>query len=180
MDNFERIKNGDEHAFRNLFEVYYPSLCNYASYLLNDADMAEEVVQGLFVKIWEKRTTLTIETSLRNYLFRSVKNLCANLAAQHKVRQLHAGKIRESLQTSEDAADAFLLDAETALRIENAVNSLPEKRREIFRLSREEGLTYLQIAKQLNISVKTVENQMGFALKSLREQLRNFLFLFIF
>lgn len=160
--------------------MYYPSLCNYASHLLNDTDMAEEVVQGLFVKIWEKRNALSIETSLRNYLFRSVKNLCANQVAHHKIRQLHADKIRETLQSSDDAADAFLLDAETAIRIEDAVNSLPEKRREIFRLSREEGLTYLQIAKQLNISVKTVENQMGFALKSLREQLRNFLLLILF
>ena len=180
MDSFERVKNGDEHAFRNLFEMYYPSLCNYARQLLGDPDLAEEVVQGLFVKIWEKRTTLSIETSLRNYLFRSVKNLCNNLISHQKVRQLHADKFRETLQGAEEAADAFLLDAEMAIRIENVVNSLPEKRREIFRLSREEGLTYLQIAEQLKISVKTVENQMGLALKSLRDQLRNFLLLFLF
>lgn len=179
-DGFEKIKNGDEKAFRNLFDAYYSSLCNYAFHLLNDTDMAEEVVQGLFVKIWERRATLSIESSLRNYLVRSVKNQCANLIAHHKIRQLHADKIRETLPNGEDPADAFMLDAEMAGRIEKVINSLPEKRREIFRLSREEGLTYLQIAKQLGISVKTVENQMGLALKSLREQLRNFLLLILF
>ena len=180
IDSFERIKNGDEHAFRNLFEFYYPSLCNYASHLLNDPDLAEEVVQGLFVKIWEKRAALSIDTSLRNYLFRSVKNLCTNQIAHHKIRQLHALKTRDTIQNAEDAADTYLLDTEMAIRLESAINSLPDKRREIFRLSREEGLTYLQISKQLGISVKTVENQMGLALKSLREQLRNFLLLLLF
>jgi len=173
------LRNGDARSLKILFDTFYPSLCNYAFQFLNDYDMAEEVIQNLFVKIWEKRTTLDIETSVKNYLFRSVRNQCLNLIQHEKVKQLHAQNIKEAL-FNEEASESYYLDAEMAARIENAIETLPEKRREIFRLSREEGLKYREIAEKLEISVKTVETQMGLALKALRDKFRNSLLLFVF
>jgi RNA polymerase sigma-70 factor, ECF subfamily len=175
----KELSNGDAKSLKIFFDTFYPSLCNYAFQFLNDYDMAEEVVQNLFVKIWEKRSTLDIETSVKNYLFRSVRNQCINLIQHEKVKQLHAQKIKEALFT-EEASESYYLEAEMAARIESAIETLPEKRREIFRLSREEGLKYREIAEKLEISIKTVETQMGLALKTLRDKFRNSLILFIF
>jgi RNA polymerase sigma-70 factor (ECF subfamily) len=174
---FGKIRNNDEAAFKLIFNSYYSSLCHYALQFINDREHSEEVVQELFVKIWEKRETLNVEISLRHYLFRSVRNQCLNLLQHEKIRKLHAEKLKDAL-LSEDAPGDYFISQEMILKIEESVNSLPEKRREIFRLSREEGLKYREIAEKLHISIKTVEIQMGLALKSLREKLRVFVFFF--
>jgi RNA polymerase sigma-70 factor (ECF subfamily) len=173
-----RVRADDHEAFKILFDGFYASLCHYASRFLNNDVQAEEVVQELFVKIWEMRKTLVIGTSFQRYLFRSVRNKCLNLIRQDKVKKLHADKIRETLLT-EDSDDDFYLTPEMAIQIEETITSLPEKRRMIFRLNREDGLKYREIAEQLGISVKTVEAQMGMALKALRDKFRTFLFFFI-
>ncbi len=176
----EEIQNNNPNALKKVFETFYRSLCNYAFQFLNDYDMAEEVVQGLFVKLWEKRSGLAIESSLKSYLFRSVRNQCFNLIQHEKVKKLHEERIRESL-ISENAEDDYYISPELKVRIGSVIDSMPEKRREIFRLSREEGLKYREIAERLNISVKTVETQMGLALKTLREKIRySLLLLYVF
>ena len=175
---FRRIREDDREAFKSLFDTYYASLCHYASHYLNDDSLSEEVVQELFVKIWEKRKSLDIDTSVKSYLFRAVRNGCLNQIQHDKVVKLHANKLKEAL-TTDDPADDYLITPEMILRLEEGINSLPEKRREIFRLSREEGLKYREIAEKLNISVKTVEAQMGLALQTLRSKIRTLL-LFIF
>jgi len=175
----EQLRNGEAKALKIIFDCYYRSLCHYALQFLNDEDQAEEVAQDLFVRIWEKRTSLKIETSLKLYLFRSVRNQCINLIQHEKVKQLHARNIKEAL-FEEEAADSYYIDSELADRIEGAIHAMPEKRRQIFRLSREQGMKYREIAEQLNVSIKTVETQMGLALKTLREKLGNSLLLFYF
>lgn len=174
-----KLKNGDKSALKEIFETFYPSLCHYASHFLGDHDQSEEVVQGLFVRIWEKRELVDVSTSLRSYLFKSVRNQCINLIMHEKVKQNHARKIRDAL--IEDAAeeDYFLKD-ELAEAISLAIAALPEKRREIFLLSRQEGLKYQEIAGRLQISVKTVETQMGLALKFLRKKCKRIFLFFIF
>ncbi len=174
-----KLKNGDKSALKEIFETFYPSLCHYASHFLGDHDQSEEVVQGLFVRIWEKRELVDVSTSLRSYLFKSVRNQCINLIMHEKVKQNHARKIRDAL--IEDAAeeDYFLKD-ELAEAISLAIAALPENRREIFLLSRQEGLKYQEIAGRLQISVKTVETQMGLALKFLREKCKRIFLFFIF
>ena len=176
---FRQIREGDRKAFKILFDTWYAPLCHYASHFLNDDDQAEEVVQELFVKLWEKKKELFIETSLKHYLFRSVRNQCLNLIRQNKVRKLHALKLRDALLT-EDSPEDYRITPEALLKIEEGIASLPEKRQEIFRLNRQEGLKYREIAEKLGISVKTVEVQMGAALKTLREKFRDFLFSFLF
>lgn len=175
----KELRNGDAKSLKFLFDTFYASLCNYAFQFLNDYDMAEEVVQNLFVKIWEKRNTFEIEISVKNYLFRSVRNQCINLIQHEKVKQLHAQKIREAL-FADEASESYFLEAEMASKIESVIETLPEKRLEIFRLSREEGLKYREIAEKLEISVKTVETQMGLALRALRDKFKNSILLFIF
>ena len=173
---FRKIREDDREAFKNLFDTYYASLCHYASHYLNDDSLSEEVVQELFVKIWEKRKSLDVDTSVKNYLFRATRNGCLNQIQHDKVRQLHGKKLKEALM-SEDPATDYLITPEMILKLEEGIESLPEKRREIFRLSREEGLKYREIAEKLNISVKTVEVQMGLALKTLRQKIGSLILL---
>ncbi|GAP69977.1 RNA polymerase sigma-70 factor, Bacteroides expansion family 1 [Bacteroidales bacterium 6E] len=176
---FVRLGKSDKDALKEIFEAYYPSLCHYASHFLGDHDQSEEVVQDLFVRLWEKRERLEISLSLRSYLFRSVRNQCINLIMHEKVKQNHARKIRDAI--IEDAAvEDYYLEEEISEAISSAISALPEKRREIFLLSRQEGLKYQEIAVRLNISVKTVEAQMGLALRFLREKCKRIFLFFIF
>lgn len=170
---YVRLKEGDEHAFKALFHKYYASMCQFAYQILKDSDLAEETVQELFVRVWEKRAVLNIETSVSHYLFRSVRNHCLNQLQHQKVRQQYASRMMENAEQQIDW-QPFYLEVDLMERIERSIASMPPKRQEIFRLSREQGLKYKEIADMLNISVKTVEAQMGLALKHLRDELKDF------
>jgi len=170
---FEKIKNNDEKAFEKLFHMYYGQLCLFASRILQDDSSAEEIVQDFFVKIWEKRKEFSIETSVKSYLYRSVRNLCFNLIEHNNIKLRHAQSMLAKHEQQISDGDGFT-EIDLAKRIEESIQSLPEKRQEIFRLSREQGLKYREIAEKLNISVKTVEAQMGLAIKTLREKLKYF------
>jgi RNA polymerase sigma-70 factor (ECF subfamily) len=174
---FNKIKKGDEKAFETLFHQYYSYLCLYASKIIENDIAAEEIVQGFFVGFWEKREKLNIETSVKNYLFRSVKNLCLNFIQHNKTRLRHSQSILSDAKNNQTLEDNFI-EIDLAEKIEESIQSLPEKRREIFKLSRQDGLKYREIAEKLNISIKTVETQMSLALKTLREKLKNYNTLF--
>jgi RNA polymerase sigma-70 factor (ECF subfamily) len=170
---FEDIKKGDEKAFERLFHSYYSHLCLFAEHYVRNRAEAEEIVQDTFVSIWEKKDKISITTSVKNYLFRSVKNSSLNYLKHNQIKNQYAEKlISESSQ--EDSDDSGFIETGLLLKIEDCINSLPEKRQEVFRLSREEGLKYREIAEKLNISVKTVETHMGLAIKTLREKLKQF------
>lgn len=170
---FLKVKDGDEHAFKELFGKYYSSMCLFARQFLNDYELAEETVQDVFVKIWEKRNLLNIETSVKHYFFRAIRNQCLNRIQHEKIKLRYAHKVAELTQQEIDP-DQYFLEVDLLQRIEKNIDSLPPKRREIFRLSREQGMKYKEIADALNISVKTVEAQMGLALKFLREELKDY------
>lgn len=170
---FLKLKDGDEQAFKVLFQKYYSSLCLFARQFFSDRELAEETVQDMFVKIWEKRELLNIESSVKHYLFRSVRNHCLNQIQHEKIKQQYASKVIESAHQEIDQ-DQYYLEVDLLQRIEKSIDSLPPKRQEIFRLSREQGLKYKEIADTLNISVKTVEAQMGLALKYLRDELKDY------
>ena len=172
-DLFEKIKKGDEKSFEFLFHKYYRHLCYFASKIINDDVAAEEIVQDFFVKLWEKREQLFIETSIKNYFFRSVKNLCLNFIQHYKTKLRYAQIVISEVE-NHFSDDNNYPEIDLSVKIEESINSLPEKRREIFRLSRQEGLKYHEIAQKLNISIKTVETQMSLAIKSLREKLKNY------
>jgi RNA polymerase sigma-70 factor (ECF subfamily) len=176
---FINIQQGDEKAFEKLFKLYYGYLCNFATKIIADDVAAEEIVQEFFVKFWERRADLSVESSLKNYLFRSVKNLCLNHIKHSNIKLQHAQKVIAESETSNFNND--YIEVDLAADIAKSIEELPEKRREIFRLSREEGLKYREIAEKLNISIKTVEAQMSLAIKSLRDKLKKYnTFIFYF
>jgi len=168
-----KVKEGDERAFQTLFRKYYSAMCHFARQFLNDSELAEETVQDMFVKIWEKRENLNIETSVKHYFFRSVRNHCLNQIQHEKIKKQYAGMVLNTAH-HEINPDQYFLEIDLVHRIEKSIDSLPPKRKEIFRLSREQGMKYKEIAETLNISIKTVEAQMGLALKHLRYELRDF------
>ncbi|SHI95394.1 RNA polymerase sigma-70 factor, ECF subfamily [Tangfeifania diversioriginum] len=170
---FEKIKQDDKKAFETLFHRHYGILCHYATHLIKNEAEAEEIAQELFVRLWEKREKIQIDTSLKNYLFRAVKNQCLNYIQHNQIKNQYAQKViheTEAVKTDESNYPKIGL----LHKIEESINSLPEKRQEIFRLSRQQGLKYREIAEKLNISVKTVETQMGLSIKTLREKLKHY------
>ena len=170
---YQKLRAGDERAFQTLFRKYYPAMCHFAHQFLSDSELAEETVQDLFVKIWEKRESLNIQTSVKHYFFRSVRNHCLNQIQHEKIKKQYSDRVLKTAH-QEINPDHFYIEVDLMQRIERCIESLPPKRQEIFRLSREQGLKYKEIAETLNISVKTVEAQMGLALKHLREELKDF------
>lgn len=171
---FEKIKKGDIHSFETVFHQYYGYLCSFAEKYTHDPEVAEEIVQDFFVRLWEKREQITIESSLKNYFFRSIKNLCLNYIQHQKIKKKHSNIFIAEYESTNSFEEAFV-EINLAKKIEESILSLPEKRRAIFILSRERGLKYPEIAKKLNISIKTVETQMSIAIRYLRNKLKDYL-----
>lgn len=172
---FNTLKEGSESAFEMVFRTYYRPLCQYAYSFLNDKDEAEEVVQAAFINIWDKRDQVEIQTSLKAYLYRIVRNSCLNVIKHEKVKQQHVAHQMVNAPSSHENAIQSVIHSELEAKIAEAMKALPEQCRLVFQLSRFEELKYSEIADQLNISVKTVENQIGKALKIMREQLKDYL-----
>jgi RNA polymerase sigma-70 factor (ECF subfamily) len=155
-----------------IFRQYYQGLCNYANMWLRDMDNAEEVVQNTFVRLWEKKDGINIDTSVKSYLYKAVYHASLNEIRHKKVKEDYANMQKEE-QTTE--ADSRGNARELENKIEKALLTLPEQCRLIFSMSRFEELKYREIATVLNVSVKTVENQMGKALRLMRENLADYL-----
>lgn len=175
----DKLFQGDTRAFEMIFKTYYSPLCRYAYSFLQDKEAAEEVVQSSLLVLWEKRQALAIETSLKSYLFRMVRNACLNAIKHERVKQQHVAHELYVSPAAQESVAQQVQAAELESRISIAMQSLPEQCRLVFQLSRFEELKYQEIADQLNISVKTVENHMGKALKLMREKLKEYLPLFI-
>jgi len=175
----ETLQLGNESAFEMIFRTYYQPLCRYAYSFLQDKEEAEEVVQASFITVWEKRNNIAIETSLKSYLYRMVRNSCLNVIKHEKVKQQHVAHELAVSEVSHESVSQKVQAAELEIRITEAMKTLPEQCRLVFQLSRFEELKYQEIADQLQISVKTVENHMGKALKLMREQLKDYLPLFL-
>jgi RNA polymerase sigma-70 factor (ECF subfamily) len=169
------LKADDLTAFEMLFRTYYEPLCNYAYSYLQDRDEAEEIVQSTFLSIWEKRETLAIHTGVKPYLYAMVRNASLNAIKHAKIKQRHADHHLAVAERSSESASQSIVADELETRIHRAMETLPEQCRLVFKLSRFEELKYQEIADQLSISIKTVENQMGKALRIMREHLRDYL-----
>lgn len=173
------IQSSNREAYEYVFIALYENLCLYAMTILKDKDAAEESVQDVFVKLWENRERLDIQTSIKAYLFRSVHNSCLNYLAHIKVRQDYSSNMKYTQSEmcsphSKDYPIANLLIQELDQTIEKAVNDLPEQCRNIFKLIRYDELSYSEVAEQLNISINTVKTQMSRAMMKLRENLKEF------
>lgn len=156
-------------AFEKLFKEHYAPMVGYALRMTKDHDLAEDLVQQVFVSLWEKREEVHVNTSLKSYLLRSVHNHCLNHFKHLKVRDAHASETVYQSNVAElrDPIE----ESELQLKVNDLIDQLPEQCRKVFLLSRRDGKKYKEIAEELNISVKTVENQMGKALRLMKEGL---------
>ena len=166
----QKIQAGDEGAYDAAFRTWYPTLVRVSTALLHDVDAAEEVAQDVMVELWRRRHVLDADVSLAAYLLRSVRNRSLNQLRHLRVRKRSEGEV-EALYDAPTGADQPIVAEELAAAALQAVNELPPRCREVFELSRVHGLKYVEIAESLDISQKTVEAQMGKALKILRERL---------
>lgn len=162
-------------AFEKVFKSHFKSLHSYAYTIVKDDALAEEMVQNVFCKIWERKGQLAIETSLTAYLYRAVYNESLNYIKHQKVKMAYQAHATYQMSHQTDSASKKILLGDLEQQLRKAMSELPEQCRTIFQMSRFEELKYQEIADRLGISPKTVENQMGKALKLLRSKLVDFL-----
>ena len=167
---FKDIKDGNIRAFETLFRAYYEPLCRYAYQFVENTETAEEIVQELFYTLWKERQNLQIFTSVNGYLYRSVKNKSLQHLEQKRVREDYRKMYIENaiIETSTPQEDLEYKELEQ--QIEETLYHLPERRQKIFHMHRVEGKKYNEIARELQISVKTVEAEMSKALRELRDK----------
>lgn len=174
----ERIRSGNRRAFECLFREHYEALCRFALGYVDQLPEAEDLVQDVFFDLWEKRRTLDVEYSLRAYLYGMTRHHALKHLRRRRVRAKWTvqGEFREASATTAKPGrtDDALQHKELEEAAEQAVAALPQRRRQIFVLSRRHGLTYPEIAEALGISVNTVETQIRRALKFLRKRLAVF------
>ena len=176
---FEAIKMNDNGAYEKLFRAYYRSMTSYAFRYLGNLPDSESIVQDVFLRLWQNRREISITSSLQNYLFKSVKNQCVNFLEHERIKTKYQNIVIQN-EADRSAYSEFFPEPDLMKRIESAIEALPPKRQEIFRMAREQGLKYREIADQLGLSVKTVETQMTLALKQLRVLLKVYRHLALF
>jgi len=163
------IKKGNRQVFESLFREYYSALCAYSKLVVKRNDIAEDIVQELFYKIWNKKNSLNITTSLKSYIYRSVYNNSIDYIRTekheiiYKEYNLHKLKGNKILQPDNDLIE----------KINKAIDELPEKQREVYKLKKFDNFSYEEIAKKLNISLKTVETHIRRANIALKQKMKN-------
>ena len=165
----------NETTFEQLFNKHFRELHAYAFSIVKDWDNAEEIVQGLFLKLWEKNEWAHIQTSIKSYLYKSVYHDSLNYLRRQNIHLRYQNSTAYSMKTYINDTAGKLKLSELEQHLQLALNKLPEKCRAIFYLSRFEELKYQEIADQLAISIKTVETHMGKALRILRIEMKEFL-----
>lgn len=169
------LKDGDSAAFTEIYNRYWKKLFTVAGNKIKDLDDAEEIVQDIFVALWNRRERLQVTGTLGAYLAVSVKYKVIKALDKRYHQQQYADYSRHTLSLLDDSTQEWLQFDELKSRLSELVASLPEKCRLVYQLSRDSGYSQKQIAEELNISEKTVEAHMGKALKALRTGLNNFL-----
>ncbi len=166
-----RIRQGDKQEFGRLFRSSYAALVRYATTLTGDHDLSEEIVQELFYRLWLGREKLDIDSSLNGYLYRSVHNRALHHLEHQKVAMRYAGEVIAGAEEVADPVTDTIYYNELREKVEKVLERLPLRCSMIFRMSRYEGLRYNEIAERLSVSLKTVEADMGKALKEFRKAL---------
>lgn len=173
----ESIRNSNQGVFEQVFNYYYSGLVVYADQIIKNTSVSEDIVQSVFLKLWETRATLEIR-SFRSYFIQCVKNKCIDYIRTQQVKQRFDNQAVESGQIVFE--DDLWTKNELNELVENAIGELPPRCREIFWMSRYENLKISEIADKLDISKRTVETQISKALKILRVKLIDYISLFIF
>jgi RNA polymerase sigma-70 factor (ECF subfamily) len=165
-------------TFERFFREHHGQMVSYAGKFVDDSETAKDIVQEVFLKTWENRKKIEINTSLKTYLFAAIRNRCINFFRHKGIQQQFEDETQAGFRelelnyfASEEEQHMLIYEKETSDKIQETIRSLPEKCRRIFELSRFGGLKSPEIAKQLDISVRTVETQIYRALKELKDKL---------
>ena len=165
---FDKLAEGDISAFTSIFEVYYKDLVVFAFTFTKNSDHAEDIVQEVFVRLWEKRREIKLYGSLKSYLLKSVQNHCLDEIRRRKVREHYAGyKEMQPLYTND--TEDYILYTDLLNHLDHLLAQMPDEVAQTFRMNRFDGLKYHEIAQQLNVSVRTVESRISKALQILRQ-----------
>ncbi len=171
------LKSGNQMAFTEIYNRYKGLLYIYACKITKDEDVAEDIVQDVFIYLWDKRKTIDFKLSISSYLYSAIRYKFFDLIDREKVRENYIQKFQIFLDKQEYTTDEYIAEKELRATIEKEIDNLPDKMREIFLLSRKTNLSNKEIAERLGISEKTVKNQVSTALKTLRIKLGLFTFL---
>lgn len=173
----ERVQEGDEQAFEALFRTHYEALCNFVEPRVGSPEVAEDLVQNVFLNLWRRRQDWEPRTTLQAYLFGAARNEAIKYRKHRQVRRDWKREKKKEKTHGESEFDPGedLKHRELNRAVQECVSELPERRREVYLLSRQYGLTYEEIAGVMDISPSTVDNQMVKALESLRKNLSPFL-----
>ncbi len=165
-----KIQLKDRIAFKQLFDEYYSSLCFYAHSIINDIDLSQDIVSDCFVRIWEKKETIEISSSIKHYLLLSVRNSIYSYLRSPENRKTDIDSIKNKLEAI--PIEEYNLEKEANIKyLSSLIEKLPEQRKKILKLAAYNGKTYREIAQMLGITENTVNKQMSRAYRFLREQL---------
>jgi len=166
-----RIAEGESKAFQYLYTNYYKVLCVYVFNYLNNSSETENIVQNIFLSLWENRENAVTIKNVKSYLFQSAKFQCINYIKKESVRQKFDDEASYLLKKMELEIDDLLISSEQQEEIEKAIDSLPEQRQKVFMMKRLEGMSYKEISQKLGISERTVETHVANAVKLLKTKL---------
>lgn len=170
----EGIRQGDEKSLESLFRAYFDDLCEFAQYHVGSSEAAEDLVQNIFCDLWDRRRSWRPKGTVQAYLYRAVRNKSLDWLKHQRVRRQWEGEQEAIRRPIHAGPEDLLQHTELVREMEQAVADLPERRRLVYTMIRHQNMSYAEVAAALNISKKTVENQMGRAMKFLRERLATF------
>lgn len=159
---------GDQQAFGQLYMAYMPNLLQFAQSIIKNRELAEEIVSDVFIKIWQNRARLNDIENFRLYLYKSVKNTSFNYLSRHfRKNTVSLDEMSLTISTLTYNPEQLMITSEVVNKINNTIKLLPPRCKLIFKLVKEDGLKYMEIAQLLNISVKTIDSQMSIAVKKI-------------
>jgi len=173
------LKNNDKAAFTLIFTRFYKDLVHFSYTFTRNTDLSEEIVQEVFLKLWENRSMLHIHTSLKSYLLKIVQNKSIDSIRHQDIKHHYASLLLSHPLLAENDTENYILHSDLESAYKRAMNNLPVQCAEAYRMNRTDLLSYSEIAKILNVSVRTVEVRIGKALFLLHEELRDYLFILL-
>lgn len=169
----QRMVEGDENAFKYFFDTYYDDLCNFVNGYLRDETLSEDVVQSIFIYLWENRGSIPLNSSIKSYLYTASKNKSLNHLRNEKNKHRIEGELfAQTVLFSDEMADKYLEFEELKTILSSAIEVLPQQCKTIYQLSRDEGLSHKEISERLGLTVKTVENQITIAIRKIKDYLQ--------
>lgn len=174
------LKSGDSAAFTEIFQRYKAILYTHAFRMLEDQQESEDVVQEVFLTLWQNHQTLEISGALSSYLYIAVRNRIYKVFAHQKVARRYLDSLDAFLESGQSFSDDKLIEKELTAIIDQEISALPEKMRQAYLLSRDGEHTYREIGEKLGISEKTVRNQVYNAIKILKTKISPFLSILLF